>query len=67
MMKAMTATPPMVPTITAIMYFSGDEEEEEEKEEEDDEREEVEGEEVEVAKCQLSHALHRDRQSAGAM
>lgn len=22
MMKAMTATPPMVPTITAIMYFS---------------------------------------------
>lgn len=22
MMKAMTATPPMVPTMTAIMYFS---------------------------------------------
>lgn len=27
MMKAMTATPPMVPTITAIMYFSEEEEE----------------------------------------
>lgn len=31
-MKAMTATPPMVPTITAIMYFSGEEEEEKRQE-----------------------------------